>query len=420
MEAQLKDLEYNEHIYNYQGKIDREKELLLEKVSKGELSPRNRDFILEFTRDRKLKKGFSNCRILKLMNKLKIIAMAVNKDFDKWDKTDIETFLEHVNKRKDITKTTKIDYIIILKIFFKWLKGNDKVVPEFLADIKATTDRKRRLPSEILNEEDVLKMLNSTSHPRNKAIISVLFDSGLRLSEIINLKMRNLVFDKENESIKINIEFGKTGGRTLLLIPSVPYLIAYLNSLPIEYREDPNCYLFLEINNSVYIKTNITAPSISQMLRRVSKEANIKKKANPHAFRRASAVNCAGFMTDSMLMVRFGWSRRDTVNAYVFMSPNVADEKYKEKFGIKKTEFKDSLLNPIKCTCGQINSPDSICSSCGKPNSLKVAIKTEERRDKEVELLSKIGLMLSKALQNSNPKEAMEISNEIEKLKNTI
>lgn len=82
MEAQHKDLEYNEHIYNYQGKIDREKELLSERILKGEITKKNKELILEFIKDRKLKKGFSNCRILKLMNKLKLIAIAVNKDFN--------------------------------------------------------------------------------------------------------------------------------------------------------------------------------------------------------------------------------------------------------------------------------------------------------------------------------------------------
>ena len=172
MEAQLKNMDYNEIVYHYEDKIEKERKLILGKVTNREFSKRNADLIFEFIKNRKLKKGFSNSRICKLLNKLKLIALVIKKDFDKWDKPEAEAFLEYINNRNDITKATKIDYLIILKVFFKWLKGNDKIVPEFLADIKATQERKRRLPSEILMEEDVLKMINATPHPRNKALIS--------------------------------------------------------------------------------------------------------------------------------------------------------------------------------------------------------------------------------------------------------
>ncbi len=193
MEAQLKNIDYNEIVYHYEEKIEKEKQNILNKVANKELSKRNADFILEFIRDRKLKKGFSNSRICKLLNKLKLIALVIKKDFDKWDKPEAETFLEYISNRNDIAKATKVDYLIILKIFFKWLKGNDKVVPEFLADIKATQERKRRLPSEILTEEDLLKMINATSHPRNKALISLICRHSLKCEPpAINVKLKKV------------------------------------------------------------------------------------------------------------------------------------------------------------------------------------------------------------------------------------
>jgi site-specific recombinase XerD len=365
--------EYGENIYHFVDRIEKEKQAI---TNNKDITQKNKELILEFCKYRKLKKKNTNSRICKLLNKLKLIAIALKKDFDKVDDKDIENFLEYNDNRKDISEATKSDYLIILKVFYKWLLGSDKTYPKLVEDIKTNGKKKERLPSEILNEEDIIKMIDNAHRTRDKALISLFADSGIRLSELINLKISNLLHSED--TIKLVVETGKTGGRSLILIPSVPYIISYLNSLPKEIRENSNNILFLKMNKGKYINECMTPASINNLLRKVGKYAKINKSVNPHSFRRFSATNSSSFMTDTQLMLRYGWKKRNTIDSYTFLNPKSSDDVYMQKYGIKKLEIKESPLTPIKCSCGQVNPPNSLCSKCGKPNTLNIAIQREE------------------------------------------
>ena len=115
----------------------------------------------------------------------------------------------------------------------------DKKYPSLVDDIKTTLKKKERLPSEILTEEEVNILINSTINIRDKAVISILSDSGCRVGELISLRLRDIKFNENDNTIRLLIETGKTGGRSLILIPSVPFLSNYINSIPNEIKNNP-------------------------------------------------------------------------------------------------------------------------------------------------------------------------------------
>ncbi len=402
--------EYTESIYHYSDKIAKERLLIQNHKT---ITNRNKDLILQFCRERQIKKGFSNGRILKLLNKLKLIAVVLNIDFDKAKKEDIDKFLEFVNNKERISKATKVDYLIILKIFYKWLLCSDKKYPEIVEDIKTTIKRKERLPSEILDETDINKMINSANNLRDRAIISLLSDSGARVGELINLRLRNIKFNHQDNTINLLIESGKSGGRRLILIPSVPYISNYINSLPEHIKSDENNFLFVKLNKNEYINEQMTYISMRALLNHTAKRAGVKKSINPHAFRRHSATNSSSFMSDTMLMQRYGWRKRNTVDSYTFMNPTVADEAYMNKYGRKTVEIKESKLIPIKCSCGNFNPLDSMCSNCGKPNSLKVVIQIQEEKEKKDQealiLIKKAIEIIAKNLNDETKEELKKV-----------
>ncbi|HAZ28710.1 MAG TPA: hypothetical protein DCY48_02960 [Candidatus Magasanikbacteria bacterium] len=388
----MNPIHYTETIYHYSEKVEKEKISI--KINKN-ISERNKEFILQFCRDRQIKKGFSSARILKLLNKLKLIAYLFKVDFNKATKEDIDTFLEIITTNQKLSKATKVDYFIILKVFYKWLLGEDKKYPSLVDDIKTTLKKKERLPSEILTEEEVNILINSTINIRDKAVISILSDSGCRVGELISLRLRDIKFNENDNTIRLLIETGKTGGRSLILIPSVPFLSNYINSIPNEIKNNPNNFLFLRMNQNFYFNEQMTYPSVRALLKKTGKRANIQKGVNPHAFRRHSATTSSSFMTDTQLMLRYGWSRRNTVDSYTFMNPTQADQAYMSKYGKQTLESKESKLMPLRCSCGTFNPLDSICVNCGKPNSLKVVIKKDNEEQQALQKLKEAVLILS-------------------------
>ena len=380
--------EFGENIYHYARFIKKERENI---KNDKDLTKRNKEIIFKFCDQRKLKKGLSDARISKLLNKLKIIGRILKVDFDKATQEDIDRLLLHVKSRKDLSEQTKVDYCIILKSFYKWLLGDDREYPKLVRDISTRIPKKTRLPSEILTVDDVAQMIKTAEHTRDKAIISLLADAGLRISELINLQLRNLILNSKDGTAHLIIETGKTNGRRVMIIPSVPYLTRYISSLPKEYKEDKSKWIFVKMEKGQYTEKQITYPSIPVMLRRVAKRSNVKKPISPHNWRRFAATHAATKLTDTQLMLRFGWTKRSTISKYTFMNPDQSDDAYRRMCGLPVLANENSEMKPYLCVCRTTNPKDSLCSHCGRPNSLKVAVEVEETQKKEdTEALVKI------------------------------
>ena len=58
---------------------------------------------------------------------------------------------------------------------------------------------KVKLPGQdgLLTEDDIKKLVEATDHPRNKALISLLYESGCRVGEIASLQINNVAFDEK-------------------------------------------------------------------------------------------------------------------------------------------------------------------------------------------------------------------------------
>lgn len=119
---------------------------------------------------------------------------------------------------------------------------------------------------------------------RNKAIIEVLFSCGLRVSELVNLKLSELYLD--SKFIRI---LGK--GNKERLVPISPKAIKELNYWFIDRREmkikpGEEDYVFLNRRGS-----HLTRTMILIMIKRLAKEAGIKKNISPHTLRHSFATS---------------------------------------------------------------------------------------------------------------------------------
>ena len=160
------------------------------------MSERNRELILEFER-KLLSEGLTGVRVEKYIEKLRKIGEALGKDLDKVTKRDIEDFVYSV-ERSDYSPWTKHDYKVVLKRFYRWLKGNDEEYPEEVKWIKTTLKAKDELlPEDLLTEDEVMKLVEACSNPRDKAFIITLYESGARIGEVGSMRIRDVSFEGE-------------------------------------------------------------------------------------------------------------------------------------------------------------------------------------------------------------------------------
>ena len=308
--------------------------------------------------DKLYAEGISKTRVLKYANHLKILSEKMKKSFVDVDKGDITAFLSEL-ERSDYAPHTKRDYRIVLKRLFSFLNKG-----ELVKDVKTTLKRnKKKLPSEILTKDEVRKLIETATNPRNKAIIAVLYEGGLRIGELASLKVKNVVFDEYGAVIKVR---GKTGERIVRIVSSASLVAKWLEMHP---RKDDN-EAPLWVNQSTnYKKEGITYQGLTQNLKRIVKRAGIQKKVTPHTFRHSRATHLAKSLTEAEMNEYFGWVQGSDMPAtYVHLSGRDVDDKILQLHNLKpKDKDREDVMRAKQCPrCQYISSPtDRYCGRCG-------------------------------------------------------
>ena len=119
-------------------------------------------------------------------------------------------------EKRDYSAWTKHDYKVIIKRFYKWLKGNDETYPDEVKWIKTTLKKKDVvLPEELLSENDIKRLVDSAVSIRDKAFIISLYESGARIGELGEMHCNDVVFEDRYTTLMLK---GKTGSRRVIVV----------------------------------------------------------------------------------------------------------------------------------------------------------------------------------------------------------
>ena len=382
------------------------------------ISQHNREILLRLN-DALIGKGLSYPRILRFLGQMVMMAQILNKELDEATRQDIEALVVKIHERPNLSERTKVDYKGSLKQFYKWLKGNDEDYPPEVRWIKRRLSRRNhKLPEDMLVEEEIKKVIDACDHPRDRAICSLLWETGARIGEIGTAKIKSLSFNGTEGEIMLD---GKTGMRKVLLIGSVPHLKQWLSVHP--QRNNREDYLFVLTGN-----TNkgmpLTYASVTKMLRVIMQRAGIQKRYNPHLWRHSRATYLAGYLTEAQLCNVMGWvPGSKEAGTYVHLSHRDVSDSIRKIYGMGKTQKEqESILKPTKCNiCNEVNEAGlEICNRCGNPLTLEAAIKRrqpdEERKVEDTLKDLFWDKFKDKILPQISPEQAKELFEEAEKI----
>jgi integrase/recombinase XerD len=350
-------------------KFDERFEDLKKKI--GNLDNRgNSEIILKFF-NKLFSEGLSKPRVLKYGFHLKRMSESI--DFNTATKEDIVQFLSEL-EQSDFKEQTKRDYKVVLRRLFFYL-GKDELVK----DVKTTLKKSKRKLPEILTKAEVEKMVNVAKHPRDKAIIGVLYEGGLRIGELASLKLKNIEFDDDGVVIKVH---GKTGERRVRIVTFASSLAQWIEMHP-RHDDDGNAPLWVSLSDS---SKTIAYRGFDKRIKKTAKKAGIKKRVNTHIFRHSRATHLANFLTEAQMNVYFGWVQGSDMPAtYVHLSGRDVDDRILEMYDLKpKNKAKENELKPRRCPrCEYINAPVSrFCGRCGtvldEEERLKLEMKSRE------------------------------------------
>jgi len=347
-------------IYKSQNNFARETERL--KASK--LSDKTKTQIEDFARIR-LAKGSTKLRVVKCMWCLRYLATWMKEDFSNATKGDIIRLISEMDS-KGYAPHTVYDFKIVLKMFYKWLLGNDEEFPEVIKWLKPKLKNvKHKLPEELLTVEEAQALANATTNPRDKALLLILYESGCRIGELLYMNLKNIQFDNYGAVLIVN---GKTGSRRVRIIASVQVLTQWLAEHP--DKDNPNAPLWPG-RFARYKPVPSSYPSIIAMLRRAQKACGIRKRIYPHLFRHSRATALATKLTEAQMKEYFGWTQGSEMAAtYVHLSGRDVDSALLQMYSIKQTEEDKAPKLEIRiCNrCKEKNSPtQTFCGKCGNP-----------------------------------------------------
>lgn len=353
-----------------------------------------------------------------------------SKTFQTATRDDIRKFSlwllkQEVGDGRTMKETTRDLHLMKIKRFYKYIADPDKYqngradqrdikYPDSVRWITYKPHDDDELPLDyLLSDKDVKKLLDSCENTREQAVIVSLLDGGLRKSELIVLKYKNVGFDRKLGAYFIlpkNARNLKTGMRKiqLFLIPSsTTYIREYMNHhLHKSNPEAPFIYSYDRMRKKDGIP--LSDKGIDEILHRVQKHSGLKINLHAHVLRHNSATRCAakGF-NESMMRERYGWKKNSAMpSRYIHLTQVDSDNKIRQILGITEEKTEElSVLQPKICpNCDYENVPTNIvCGRCG----MKLNITKEDIGM----TASNLGVILQKA-QKDSP-EAQQIIEDV-------
>lgn len=253
-------------------------------------------------------------------NLIKISKYFGSRDLLNLKDDDVRMFLYN---SKECSKSNA-HYLTVLKSFYDYMLDLEKITINPCESIKSPKLDKK-LPK-FLSEEEVDRLLNIRCQKpidyRNKAMLELLYATGVRISELLNLKLSNIY--EEEALIKV---MGK--GSKERIVPMGDITIKYLNLYLKEYRHH-----ILKTKQSEYVFVNYNGSRMSRqgffkILKQICNDSGINKEISPHILRHSFATHLLNNGADLRIIQELlGHENITTTEIY----SHISKEKIKEDY----------------------------------------------------------------------------------------
>jgi site-specific recombinase XerD len=207
------------------------------------------------------------------VNAVSVFARYFGKSPEELGEEDVRRFLVHLIQERGVSRGTYIVYLAALRHLYHvtlkrpgWLKG----LPQ--------KNREHKLPV-VLSQEEAQRLFSVVTNLKHKALLMVAYDSGLRLSELLNLRVEDI--DSDRMAIRVRLGKGQKDRYARL----TPQLLKVLREYWTAYR--PKTWLFPgEKPDQRY---NIATPG--HILKKLCIKAGITKRVTMHTLRHSFATH---------------------------------------------------------------------------------------------------------------------------------
>ena len=185
---------------------------------------------------------------------------------------DVELFIEDIYIKRNYAISTHRQFISALKLFVTFY-------PEIRIDnLQLKRPKKSRKLPVVLSQEETIDLLRATPNLKHRAILALIYSAGLRISELINLRLAHINIDRR----QLVVKQGK--GRKDRYVVLAQSFIPLLKNYYLTYQ--PETYFVEGKKGRPY-----SASSVRKFLARSCKKAQITKVVTPHTLRHSFATH---------------------------------------------------------------------------------------------------------------------------------
>jgi len=220
----------------------------------------------------------------------------------------IVDFLRYLVNERNISGSYQNQSINSIKFYYERVKGGARKI------YSIERPRKEKFLPEVLSEEEVVQILNATDNLKHKAIIMTIYSAGLRISELLNLRIKDI--DSKRMQIRVVQAKGKKDRYTLLGDKTLEILRKYV----LEYK--PKEWLFEGMNGDNYSKK-----AVQKFLKNAVEKVGIKKRVTIHTLRHSFATHLLEAGTDiRYIQSLLGHSSGKTTEIYTHITTKGFDQ----------------------------------------------------------------------------------------------
>lgn len=282
--------------------FDKGYEAAVRRLNEAQISERNRELIAGYVKSSK-KNGNKKSTYTNDLNIALRMALFYNKDLDTVTEIDYDALTDSLEARGMVD----YNYRKVTKKFFKWVTNDE--APKWVRQIHLPHKETPVQPSDLLNKEQLDKLLNACTQPRDKALVAVALDSTLRIGALGTLRLKGVEFNQHGALLYLSPtsqNLKTTKPKPVPLTWSTGFLNQWISVHPC--KDDPEAPLWVNLTGKDKHKA-MTYNTLRMTLSRIVDSAGIKKKIFFHLFRHQGVTDMMlKDFSDQQIKFQAGWA----------------------------------------------------------------------------------------------------------------
>ena len=205
-----------------------------------------------------------------------------NKNADTLLPDDVRRYIHYCSHTLKLSENTVHSRLNALKYMYEQILGRAKIFAEI------PRPKKPLLLPKLLNEKEIAGLFNSLTNKKHKAMLFTAYSAGLRVSEVVNLKLKDI------DSGRMQILIAQAKGKKDRYVNLSPVLLDILRKYISEYMPKPKVFLF----ESEQTHTAYPVRTIQQIFSNAKQKAGIQKDVGIHSLRHSFATHLLDKGTD--------------------------------------------------------------------------------------------------------------------------